>query len=316
MLYQIESIPAHFQGCFSPERKPIAKIALGDTVSASPLEAGWGKNPFGEGYVGIFADCLPNEHRVDPANDRGHCLIGPVEIEGAEPGMTLEIRIDRLRPAPVGWTFAGECHELYERLGLGKEIYHLGWHIDAEAGTATSGKGHKAEIAPFLGVIGLSPAEPGIHPTRPPRRVGGNIDCKDLVEGTTLYLPVEVPGGMLAFGDGHAAQGDGEICGTAIECGMDVQLTVTESAEFKSPLKFPRAKTADHWICFGFDEDLTEAMVIATNNMLDFLQERLSIPRIEAIALSSIYVDLKITQIVNKSMGVQAQIGHEALSRL
>ena len=230
--------------------------------------------------------------------------------------MTVAVRVDELVPAAEGWTYAGSCHELYGRLGLGTEVCHLPWHIDAAALVARADRGYETAIAPFLGVIGVSPAEPGIHPTRPPRRVGGNIDCKDLVAGTTLFLPVEVPGALLSFGDGHAAQGDGEMCGTAIECGMArVSLTVSLSSPAQ-PLPFPRALTADRWICFGFHPDLTEAMLAASNNMLDFLVERLSVPRIEALALCSVYVDLRITQIVNLHYGVQAEIRLSSLESL
>src|SRR5205823_11969769 len=122
-------------------------------------------------------------------------------------------------------------------------------------------------LDPFLGVIGMPPPEPGIHSTTPPRRFGGNIDCKELVAATTLYLPIPVDGALLMAGDGHGAQGDGEVSGTAIECPLE-QATLTldlDDLELGSPI----ARTADAWLAFGFDEDLDVAAEKATETMLD-----------------------------------------------
>ena len=154
--------------------------------------------------------------------------------------------------------------------------------------------------APFLGVIGMPPPEPGEHSTIPPRRWGGNIDCKLLTAGTTLYLPIPVDGALLMAGDGHGAQGDGEVSGTAIECPLErAQLTldVRDDLELRSPV----ARTRDAWLAFGFDVDLDLAAEQATATMLDLMERELGIGRREALALASVDVDLHVTQIVNEA---------------
>jgi acetamidase/formamidase len=136
----------------------------------------------------------------------------------------LAVQITTLTPDAWGWTSSPAVPDsaVLRRLGLvGAEQAHLLWEIDGAAGTATANGKYTRSLAPFLGVTGVAPAGPGTHSTVPPRtEAGGNIDCKELTAGSTLYLPVNVDGGLLYLGDGHAAQGDGESCGTAIECGM------------------------------------------------------------------------------------------------
>ena len=131
-----------------------------------------------------------------------------------------------------------------------------GWTL--RDGSATDELGTTVALAPFLGVIGMPPPEPGVHSTGPPRRWGGNIDCKLLVAGTTLYLPIPVDGALLSAGDGHGAQGDGEVSGTAIECPVErAQLTLGLRDDLD--LRMPIARIDDAWVAFGFDEDLDTA---------------------------------------------------------
>jgi acetamidase/formamidase len=157
----------------------------------------------------------------------------------------------------------------------------------------------------------MPPPEPGIHPTAPPRKWGGNIDCKELVPGTALYLPIPVDGAMLSVGDGHAAQGHGEVSGTAIECPLErAQLTFELSdLELRSPL----ARTDDAWLAFGFDEDLDRAAEHAMATMLDLMERELGLGRDHALALSSVVVDLHVTQIVNVTKGVHAVLRDGAI---
>jgi acetamidase/formamidase len=159
--------------------------------------------------------------------------------------------------------------------------------------------------APFLGISGTAPAEPGEHSTIPPRtRAGGNIDCRELVAGSTLYLPVNVHGGYLFLGDGHAAQGDGEVGGTAIECGMTTDVTVSVVEDV--PVDAIHALTPAGRITFGFDEDLNVATGDALGAMLTWLQHLLDIDRATALAHASVAVDLRITQVANTTWGVHA----------
>jgi acetamidase/formamidase len=157
----------------------------------------------------------------------------------------------------------------------------------------------------------MPPAENGQHKTQPPRLTGGNIDCKELVAGTILYLPIAVTGGLFSTGDGHAAQGDGEVSNTAIECPIeDVQLTFHLHPDMHIPT--PRAWTENGWLTFGFDENLNVATHMALEAMLDLMTEQDGLSRPDALALASVVVDLRITQIANKVLGVHAVLAHNA----
>ena len=171
--------------------------------------------------------------------------------------------------------------------------------------TGRSHLGDELALRPFLGVMGMPPDEPGEHSTIPPRVCGGNLDCRELVRGSTLYLPIAVEGALFSCGDGHAAQGDGEVSGTAIECPMErVELTFGLS---ELQLTTPIARDADGaWITLGLHEDLDEAAVIALNAMLELLGRERGLSRRDALALASLQVDLRITQMVNQVCGVHA----------
>ena len=216
-------------------------------------------------------------------------------MRGARAGQALAVRIDEVTPGGWGETFDEMGHRIHWELrdGLGQ----LG--------------GRTVRLAPFLGVLGMPPAEPGSHSTRPPRCCGGNIDCKELVPGTTLYLPVAVDGALFSAGDGHAAQGDGEVGGWAIECPVEAQLTLDVRDDLV--LSWPIARTPDAWLTFGFDEDLGRAAQIALDGMLDLMERERGIPRDEALALASVVVDLRVTQIVNLAVGVHAVLRNDAL---
>jgi acetamidase/formamidase len=184
------------------------------------------------------------------------------------------------------------------------------WTLDGDC--ATDDRGKTVSLAPFLGVIGMPPPSPGIHPTGPPRKWGGNIDCKLLVAGSTLYLPIPVDGALLSAGDGHAAQGDGEVSGTAIECPLEsAQLTLEVRGDLD--LRSPVARIANAWVAFGFDEDLDLAAEQAMATMLDLMERELALERKHALALSSVVVDLHVTQIVNGAKGVHAVLDDDAI---
>jgi acetamidase/formamidase len=163
-----------------------------------------------------------------------------------------------------------------------------------------------------MGIMGMPPAIPGQHTTISPRATGGNIDCKELKVGSTLYLPIEVEGGLFSTGDGHAVQGDGEVSGPALECPMEkVSLTLIVLDDF--PIQRPRAKTKNGWITMAFHEDLEEAMWLALGDMLQFISYLYGISRAEAYAYATMVVDLRITQIVNSLKGVHAFLPFGAL---
>lgn len=299
-------------GHFSRDLPPVLTINSGDTVRYRLLDAGWWLEAPGErpGERARF------EPRV-PELDGGHALCGPVAIRGAEPGMTLEVEIGELRVGSFGVTFAGGVGSpLNRRLGfVAGEDTSLRWALDADAGIGRNQHGHEVTLRPFLGVIGMPPAEPGIHPTSPPRPTGGNIDCKELVTGSRLFLPIAVQGGFVSAGDGHGRQGDGEVSGTAIECPMEAA-GLTFHLHPDLTITTPRAETAEGWLTFGFDEDLDEAMAIALDAMLDLMGEQYGLDRVEAMALASVLVDLRVTQVVNGVRGVHAVLPHAAAAAL
>ncbi|HEX4060031.1 MAG TPA: acetamidase/formamidase family protein [Streptosporangiaceae bacterium] len=290
---------------FSRDLPPVLTVGPGDTVTVESLDA--------SGYLS------PQRHPGDRpprmiSEARGHCLTGPIEVTGAEPGQLLAVRLVSLRPAGWGWTVAGGREtRLTRRLGLaGGPPSWLLWDIDADGGVATCDRGYRVAIAPFLGVLGLPPAEPGEHPTQPPRAAGGgNIDCRELVAGSTLYLPVTVPGARLCLGDGHAAQGDGEVAGTAIECAMRTEVVL--DLVTGRPVPGIHAVTPAGRITFGFSEDLNEAMGDALDAMLTWLQSLYGLDKPAALALASPSVDLRVTQVANGVWGVHAVLPDGAL---
>jgi acetamidase/formamidase len=294
-------------GHFSRDLAPVLEIASGDTVRFAMLDAGWGESaPEGE-VIGR----LPEGVTRDAERDAGHALIGPVAIQDAAPGMTLEIQIGALRPGPWGMTWTSHRLPWYKYLGVERHSATR-WRLDDMRATATSDSGFTVPVRPFLGVMGNAPAEPGRHSTIPPRAVGGNIDCRELVSGSTLYLPIAVPGALFSCGDGHAVQGDGEVAGTAIEAPFELaELTFTLRPDLH--LRTPRAQTPIGWITLGFGATLDAATAIALGAMLDLLTERFAISRDDALALASLVVDLRITQIVNQTVGVHAVLPHNAV---
>jgi len=234
--HRLDADERTLHGTFSPDREPVLVVDPGDTVVFSTLDSGWSVSPFPAG-----PEASRQRH---PAwrEGLGHALTGPVAVRGAEPGDTLEIRVVDVVPGEYGTTFAGGRPSYFnERYGLVEDGAVLRWTLDAAAGTGTNHLGQSVRLAPFMGVMGTPPPEPGEHSTIPPRAWGGNLDCRDLVAGSTLYLPVGVPGALFSTGDGHARQGDGEVSGTAIECPMDrADLTLDVLPDlFGAPLRTP-----------------------------------------------------------------------------
>lgn len=295
-------------GHFSRDLKPVLTLSPGERVRFATLDAGWGliahANPFLP---------APIFEPRDPVLDNGHALCGPVAIRGARPGTTLVVHVEEVRPGAWGRTTAGRYDTtLNRRLGVAEgETETIRWAIDADAGTARDRVGHRVRLRPFMGVMGMPPPEPGTHSTIPPRRWGGNIDCRELQAGSALYLPVPVPDALFSVGDGHGLQGDGEVSGLALECPME-RVVLRFELEPRE-LSMPRARTTDGWITFGFHEDLDEAAAIALEGMLDLMAERHGLSRKAALALASLVVSLRVTQMVNDVQGVHAVLQDGAL---
>lgn len=309
-LYHIQPERRNLHGQFSRELEPVLTIASGDTVEYSTLDAGWG-------LEAPHLDGTPRrkfEPREPEGRDGGHAMCGPIAIEGAQPGMTLAVTIETIEPGAWGWTFVGGWdHPVHKRLGTTGEEQLMVWSLDAANGVARNQLGHSVPLRPFMGVMGMPPDEAGWHSSVPPRVTGGNIDCKELILGSTLYLPIAVPGGLFSVGDGHGTQGDGEVCVTAIECPMErVRLTFNLLPELK--LKTPRARTPSGWLTLGFHQDLDEANYLALEAMLELMEEQHGLSRHHALALASLTVDLHITQIANLVNGVHAFLPHGAIT--
>jgi acetamidase/formamidase len=285
MIHELWHERRTLHGHFSRDLPPIATVSPGDSIVFSCPNAGW-----------RVADGETFEPR-DEQLDAGHALIGPVAVDGARAGGTLVVSIDEVRPGTFGETFGHDTR--------------VQWTIDADAGTAHDDRGATVQLAPFLGVIGMPPDEEGVHSTGPPRRFGGNIDCKELVAGATLYLPISVEGAHFSAGDGHAAQGDGELSGTAIECYVERAQLTFDLADLQ--LRTPVARTPGSWIAFGFDQDLDLAAEQAAATMLDLMERELGIDRGYALALASVAVDVRVTQIVNGVKGVHAVLRDDAI---
>jgi acetamidase/formamidase len=302
VIHEIPLERRTLHGHFSRDLEPVVTIDSGDTIAFSCPNAGW---------------WLTDDERFqdrDPELDRGHALIGPVEVRGAKAGQTLEVRVDSVRVTTWGVTEAGGWQtDLNDRLGVsGGDEWRLKWTLDPDARVGRDQFGREVTLRPFLGVLGMPPPEPGVHSTQPPRVWGGNIDCKELVPGTTLSLPVSVDGALFSAGDGHASQGDGEVSQLAIECPLErAELTVAMRNDLV--LRTPLAWTPDAWLTFGFDEDLDEAAAIATDAMLELMDREYGLERRDALALASLVVDLRVTQIVNRVRGVHAMLRHDAI---
>jgi acetamidase/formamidase len=298
MRHVLEPDQRTLHGHFSRELAPVLTIDPGDTVCFGTLDSGWGLEPH---FAGTY-----RPRREIPHEGEGHALTGPVAIAGARPGMTLRIDIGEIVPGPHGACLAGGRESAYnERMRvIGDGIVHA---YTLEAGIGVNQHGHEVTLRPFLGVMGMPPDEPGEHSTIPPRLTGGNLDCKELTQGSTLYLPIAVEHGLFSAGDGHAAQGDGEVAGTAIECPLErAELTFSLT---DLPITTPTARTPTHWITMGLDEDLDTAAINALDAMLELLQRELGLSRRDALAYAGVHVDLRITQIVNQTKGVHALLG-------
>ena len=306
MTHRLGPAPDTTHDTFSRDHTPVLSINPGDTVVVRSLDA--------SGY--LSRQTFPGEQRGKMfAEPRGHCLTGPIEVHGAQPGDQLALHLRSLRPDDWGWTVAAALDTpVTRRLGLaeGPPSWLL-WELDPDSGKGRNDRGISRPLAPFLGVMGLAPRAPGEHSTIPPRaECGGNIDCKELVAGATLFLPVTVPGALLYLGDGHAAQGDGEVGGTAIECPMTTEATV--DLVTGRPLASVHAETPAGRITFGFDADLNAAMGDALDAMVTWIQLLYDLDKATALALASTCVDLRVTQVANQTWGVHAILPDGLLS--
>lgn len=292
--YTIHSQHHHFG--WDNSIKPAERIAPGSTVEFECIDSSGGQlSP--ESTVADMSDL--SFDRINP-------VTGPIFVDGAEPGDTLKITIEEFKPSGFGWTA--------NISGFGllaadfKEPALKIWSYDKTSmEPAFWGRNARVPLKPFAGTIGNALAENGHHSVVPPRRVGGNLDIRDLGAGTVLYLPVEVDGALFSVGDTHAAQGDGEVCGTAIESPMNTVLTF--ELEKQAHLEMPRFTTpgpvARHLDAKGYEvttgvgSDLMEGARAAVSQMVELIAGRYNIAPVEAYMLCSVCGDLRISEIVD-----------------
>lgn len=252
------------------------------------------------------AAMLAVERQVTDRGPGAHPMTGPIYVEGAEPGDVLEVRIletELLMPSGVSAyrQGGGVLPDAFDDSGL--RLFEL----DPGAGVARMGNIATIPLRPFFGSIGVAPPtnQGRISSTAPGEHVG-NIDNKDLVAGTILYLPVHNPGALLSIGDGHAAQGDGEVSGTAIETSLGGTFEIILHRD--RTLRWPRAETPTHYMSMGLDPDLDEAARLATQEMVDFLVRDRDMDPADAYVLCSVALDLRITQLVDGTKGVHGML--------
>jgi acetamidase/formamidase len=296
-------------GYYWAEAKPALRIASGDIIDVDTLLT---NSPTGLQRAGVPDDKIQASLKAIVANvtgDRrgpgGHILTGPVYVEGAQPGDALEVKILSIDfPIDYGYNgCSGYVPENCDR-AVGTKILQL----DKKTMTAEFEKGIVIPLRPFYGSMGVAPApELGRVSSNPPGRHAGNMDNKELVVGSTLFIPVFAPGALFEIGDGHAAQGDGEVDQTAIETSLRGRLQLTVRKDMK--LTWPRAETATDFISMAADPDLAKATTLAIQEMVDFLAATKGLSKHRAYQLVSIAGNVAVTQLVDKpNVGVHVRM--------
>ena len=301
-------------GYYWSEAKPALRVASGDIVE---IETMLTNSPTGLERMGVKPEDVPQHLRDIVAQvtgtargPGGHILTGPIHVEGADSGDVLEVRIQRI-DLPLAYGYNGCAGFIRELCGQGASRLIM---MDRKAMTAEVAPGITVPLRPFWGSIGVAPAASlGRVSSNPPGPHAGNMDNKELVAGTTLFVPVFVKGALLELGDGHAAQGDGEVDQTAIETNLTGRIQLVVRKDMK--LDWPRIETPTHWIVMGTDTSLTVATNIAVRQMVKFLMETNGLTQTVAYQAASMAADLRITQLVDGNVGVHMMIPKSSLTR-
>lgn len=281
---------------WNKDNPAAVRIAPGESVEFHPVDSSGGQLS----AKSTVADIATLDFaKVNP-------VAGPIHVDGAEPGDAIKVTLLSFAPSGWGWTANipgfGLLADQFKDPAL-----HI-WKYDPQSlAPAMYGPGGRVPLKPFCGTIGLAPSEAGTHSIVPPRRMGGNMDIRDMAAGTELYLPVEVAGGLFSVGDTHACQGDGEVCGTAIEspCSLAAKFELVKGAN----LSFPRFTTPGpvsrhldgrgYEVTTGIGPDLMEAAKASVSGMIDLLSRRFGLGATDAYMLCSVCGDLRISEIVD-----------------
>jgi acetamidase/formamidase len=301
-------------GHYDASDKPVLVIQSGDTVVMHTLLT---NSPNGLAKAGVAPGDIQAELRAVfdgvPASARGpggHILTGPVAIDGAEPGDTLEVRIVKI---DIDIPYAYNAFR-YGAGFLTDDFPYARMKIvplDRGQMMGRFGPGVNVPLHPFFGSMGVAPPPAfGRYDSAPPTINGGNMDDKALVAGTTLFLPVHAKGALFEAGDGHAAQGNGEVDITALETSLTgtFQFILHKKGEGAAQIPYPRAETPDAYIAMGFDDDLSEATRKALRNMVDFLVAAKGMSRDDAYMLISVAGDVEVTELVDRNKGVHVVV--------
>lgn len=296
-------------GYFDAALDPVATVASGSEVTMNTVTGGKAMLP-GEGY-----HVPPELHEIHAAGEPampGHILTGPVAVDGAMPGDVLQVDVLDVQ-LRQDWGY-NVIRPLSGTLPLDfDQTHHTTIPLDADAAEATMPWGLKLPLAPFFGVMAVAPPrEWGRISTIEPRAHGGNLDNRELGVGATLYLPVFAEGALFSCGDGHGAQGDGEVCVTAIETALQGRFRLTVRRDLD--VTYPEAETSTHYITMGLHPDLDTCVEIALRRMISVVSEKIGIGRAEAYMLCSLAGDLRITQTVNREKGVHMMMPKSYLS--
>jgi len=291
-------------GFFDAAIPPVLKVESGDTVVLSTMMLMDGQLRGGM----TLEELLVKRQTYTDRKMGSHTLTGPIFIDGAEPGDVLEVRIKKL--VPLDW---GVNYHYPARMNVGglPEDFPVGQfktlRLDVQKMETTFAPGVVIPLRPFMGVMGVAPRPGEKKPAAVPDYFGGNIDNKEMAAGTSLYLPVNVKGALFSTGDAHAVQGDGEVNITAVETAMEeavFQFVVRKDMKLERPM----GETPTHWITMGFHQDLDEAVKIALRDAIRFISRTQGLTPDDAYSLSSLAVDLRITQIVDGNKGIHAMI--------
>lgn len=296
-------------GYFDPTVAPIATIAPGETIVMTSVSGANDHLPTDAGMT-IRPELRAIGDALKP--DLGpHILTGPIAVRGAMPGDALRVEI-------LDVQLADDWGYMLFRPGMGTlpqdfdyfHRVHIG--LDRTSGAVKTPWGMTLQAKPFFGVMGVAPASRRASSTMP-AEFGGNIDNKELGAGSVLYLPVWTEGGLFSCGDGHAVQGDGEVCVTAVETGLTgtFKIDLVKNAQLEAPY----AETKDHLITMAFDPDLDEAARIALRRMIAMIVARTTLTKEEAYFLCSLQADVRVTQLVNLDKGIHVMMPHAILNQ-